>query len=84
MFVHVASVGKSVHICVTRKRVSKSCLMAELCFFLSIVLCILIAFPYTHICFFSVKSRLFKNVTQEKGILLTSSRNQDLRDLKPF
>ena len=31
-----------------------------------------------------VQHHLFKNVTQGKGILLTSSPNPDLRDLKPL
>ena len=30
------------------------------------------------------RRRLFKNLTQGKGILLTSSPNPDLRYLKPF
>ena len=32
LFIHITSVGKSVHIFMARNRVSKSCLMAELCF----------------------------------------------------
>ena len=32
VFIHKTFVGKSVHIFMARNRVSKSCLMAELCF----------------------------------------------------
>ena len=34
--------------------------------------------------YFYVQRHLFKNVTQGKAILLTSSPNSDLRDLKLF
>ena len=32
VFIHITSVEKSVHISMARNRVSKNCLMAELCF----------------------------------------------------
>ena len=39
---------------------------------------------YIYIYIFYVQRHLFKNIAQGKGIMLISSPNPDLRDLKPF
>ena len=72
----------SLNLNLTSFRISATFFSVYTCIYLFLwLLCFNI---YIYLYIFYVQSHLFKNVTQGKGILLTSSPNLYLRDLKPF